>query len=148
MTASRWIVVLSVALLVSLGANLFLGGIVVGRGVRGQAPLLTEAGMRVGVERMLRTLPDEDRRIVKQMFDEQRPQVKERFEALRAARRTVAQTLQAEPFDKVAFATAYDDVRERSVALQDSLLGIVKEAVPLLSSEGKRALAEGRWARQ
>jgi uncharacterized membrane protein len=148
MTASRWIVVLSVALLVSLGANLFLGGIVVGRGVRGQAGLLTEASVRVGVERMLRTLPEEDRQIVRQMFDEQRPQVKERFEALRAARRTVAEVLRAEPFDKVAFTTAYDDVRARSVALQDRLLGIVKDAVPLLSPEGKRALAEGRWTRQ
>jgi uncharacterized membrane protein len=148
MTASRWIVVLSVALLVSFGTNLFLGGIVVGRGVRGQPGLLTEAGVRVGVERMLRTLPEEDRQIVRQMFEEQRPQVKERFEALRAARRTVAETLRTEPFDKVAFTTAYDDVRARSVALQDSLLGIVKEAVPLLSLEGKRALAEGRWTRQ
>ena len=150
MTARRWITVLAVALLLSLGLNLFLGGAMAGRmfGQRsggGGALEMTPANLKIGIERVLRVLPVADATIMRGMFEAQRGDLRQRFVALQRARKAVGEALRAESFDPAAFAAAYETMQARSQEVQAAVHGVIKAAVPQLSAEGRLAIAERRW---
>ena len=147
MTQSRWITALSIALFVSLALNVFVAGWAVGHGFgpRGGPGGPDEAGLRIGIERVLRVLPAEDRQVVRGLFEERRPLIRQQFEALREARKKVADVLRAEPFDQAAFEQAYGEMRQRSAGVQDAIHAVIVAAVPKLSPAGRLELAEGRW---
>ena len=148
MTPRRWFTVLGAALVLSLAVNFFLGGLVVGRGVGqggGMAWALSAPALRVGIERVLRTLPDDDRKLMRGMFEEQKDPIMQKLVAFRESRRAVAQALKAEPFNPDAFAAAYQAMQDRNRDLQESIHAVIKAAVPQLSPAGRQAIAEGRW---
>lgn len=148
MTARRWITVLAVALLLSLGLNLFLGGAIAGRmfGQRsGGALEMTPANLKVGIERVLRVLPEADATVMRGMFEAQRGDLRQRFVALQRARKAVGEALRAEPFDAAAFAAAYETMQARSQEVQAAVHGVIKAAVPQMSAEARLAIAERRW---
>jgi len=141
MTCRRWIAVLGTLLLLSLAANLFVGGVILGRGAGGGA----EGGLRVGIERILRALPDSDRDVMQALLDQRRDELQQRFMDFRAARRAAGDLLRADAFDAAAFAAAERDAREKSFALQNAVRDLVMEAMPQLSPEGRAALAKAPW---
>jgi uncharacterized membrane protein len=146
MTAGRWITVLGTALILSLAVNFFLGGLIVGRGFgQGGGWPPTAAGLKVGIERVLRTLPDGDRKLVHSMFEDQRGTIMQRFIAFRDARKAVGDALKLEPFDPAKFAVDYQAMQDRSQQLQEAIHDVIKAAVPQLSAAGRAAIAEGRW---
>lgn len=148
MTARRWITVLGAALLLSLGLNLFLGGLIAGRGVgqRGGFDMqFTPGNLKVGIERVLRVLPEADATVMRGMFEAQRGDLRERFAALQTARRAVGQALRAEPFDAAVFTAAYETMQARSQEVQTAVHGVIMAAVPQMSAEGRLAIAERRW---
>jgi len=147
MTPRRWFTVLGAALVLSLAVNFFLGGLVLGRGVGqgGGMAWASAPALRVGIERVLRTLPDGDRRLMRGMFEEQKDAIMQKLVAFREARRGVAQALKAVPFDPDAFAAAYQTMQERNRDLQEAIHAVIKAAVPQLSPAGREAMAEGRW---
>ena len=147
MTPRRWFTVLGAALVLSLAVNFFLGGLVLGRGVGqgGGMAWASAPALRVGIERVLRTLPDGDRKLVRGMFEEQKDAIMQKLVAFREARRGVAQALKAVPFDPDAFAAAYQTMQERNRDLQEAIHAVIKAAVPQLSPAGREAMAEGRW---
>ncbi|MGH6932603.1 MAG: periplasmic heavy metal sensor [Dongiaceae bacterium] len=147
MTQSRWITGLSIALFISLALNIFVAGWVAGhgKGPRGGHGGLSEAGMRVGIQRVLRVLPPDDRRVVETMFEAERPSIRQQFEALRQAHQAVAATLRAQPFDQAAFEQAYGVMRQHSGAVQDAIHSVIVAAVPKLTNAGRAELALGRW---
>jgi len=141
MTSRRWITVLATLLLLSLAANIFVAGAILGRGVGGGA----EGRLRVGIERILQALPDSDRDVVQAIFDQRRDELQQRFMDFRAARRMAGDLLRGDAFDAAAFAAAEQDAREKSFALQNAIRDLVMEAVPQLSPEGRAALAKAPW---
>lgn len=141
MTARRWITILGALLLLSLAVNLFIGGVILGRGVGG----VGEGGFRVGIERIMRALPDSDREAMQAVLDRRRDELQQRFIDFRAARRAAGELLRADAFDAAAFAAAEQDAREKSFALQNAVRDLVMEAVPRLSPEGRAALAKAPW---
>jgi len=148
MTARRWFTVLGTVLVLSLAVNFFLGGLIVGRGFGqggGMAWALSAPGLKVGIERVLRTLPDDDRKLMRGMFDQQKDTIMQKFVAFRDARRAVGQALKAAPFDPDAFAAAYQTMQDRNRELQEAIHAVIKTAVPQLSVAGREAIAEGRW---
>ena len=147
MTPRRWFTVLGAALVLSLAVNFFLGGLVVGRGVgQGGGMAWTAApALRVGIERVLRTLPDDDRKLMRGMFEEQKGAIMQKLVAFREARKAVGQTLKAEPFNPDAFAAAYQTMQDRNRDLQEAIHAVIKAAVPRLSPAGREAIADGRW---
>lgn len=147
MTPRRWFTVLGAALVLSLAVNFFLGGLVLGRGVGqgGGMAWASAPALRVGIERVLRTLPDGDRKLVRGMFEEQKDAIMQKLVAFREARRGVAQALKAVPFDPDAFAAAYQTMQDRNRDLQEAIHAVIKAAVPQLSPAGREAMAEGRW---
>lgn len=148
MTARRWITVLGAALLLSLGLNLFLGGVMAGRffGPHDGADLELNPGkLRAGIERVLSVLPEPDAKVMRDMFEAQRGGLRERILALQAARKAVGAALKAEPFDAAAFTVAYETMQARTQDVQAVVHGVIKAAVPRLSAEGRAAIAERRW---
>ena len=147
MTPRRWFTVLGAALVLSLAVNFFLGGLVLGRGVGqgGGMAWASAPALRVGIERVLRTLPDGDRRLMRGMFEEQKDAIMQKLVAFREARRGVAQALKAVPFNPDAFAAAYQTMQDRNRDLQEAIHAVIKAAVPQLSPAGREAMAEGRW---
>lgn len=150
MTARRWMTLLGTALLVSLGLNLFLGGIVAGRGVGARGGIdfqMTPANLKQGIERVMRVLPPADAEVMRGLFEAQRPEIRQRFEALQQARKAVGAALKAEPFDATVFNAAYATMQARTQEVQAAIHGVIKAAVPRLSPEARRAIAERRWRR-
>lgn len=141
MTARRWIALLGTLLLLSLAANIFMGGLMLGRGAGDGVG----AGLRVGMQRMMRALPDADRDTVKAILDVRRADLEQKFADLRSARQVAAKLLRDGAFDATAFAAAEQDAREKSYALQDAIRDLVVEAVPQLTPEGRAALAKAPW---
>ena len=90
MTVSRRLLsLIGVVLLVSLGLNLFLGGLLLGRDVGGGLPLrpgLAGGGMRAALEQLLKELPPDDRATVRGGFEGHRADIVDRVQALRQAR--------------------------------------------------------------
>lgn len=149
MTPRRWIVGLAGALVVSLGLNLFAGGLLFGRHLAGGpvGGMLTGEGIKVGIERLLRALPDADRELVRRRFEGQRADIRQKVLALADARRSVGAALRADPFDAAAFAAAYETMQSASRAVQDAIHAVVKQAAAELSPAGRTAIAEARWRR-
>jgi uncharacterized membrane protein len=146
MTARRWISMLGAALVVSLALNLFFGGIIVGHrlGQRGDTDW-QRLPARLKIERVLNALPENDAKVMRDLFEAQRADITQRFQALQSARRTIGAALKAAPFDPAAFATAYEAMQARSQDLQAAIHGVIKAAVPQLSAEGRAAILERRW---
>jgi uncharacterized membrane protein len=147
MTQSRWIAVLSAALFVSLALNIFVAGWVAGHGIGrpGGPGMMSEGGIRLGMQRVLRVLPPDDRKLMEGLFEARRSAIRGAFEALREAREAVGDTLRAEPFDQAAFERAYAEMRRRSAEIQESIHDVIMAAAPRLSPTGRRELAEARW---
>ena len=148
MTARRWITVLGGALVVSLALNLFFGGVVVGHRVGTGGDFdwqLTPAKLKFGIERVTRTLPAADAKIMRDLFEAQKSDITQRFEALQESRKAIGAALKAEPFDAAAFTAAYEAMQARSQELQAAIHGVIKSAIPQLSAEGRRVIVERRW---
>ena len=144
MTQSRWITALSVALFISLALNIFVAGWVAGHRM-GPPGGMGEAGIRIGIQRVLRFLPPDDKPVVEAMFEAERPNIRGQFQALREARKKVADILRAPDFDQAAFESAYGEMRQRSADVQNAIHALIVAAVPKLSPAGRRALADARW---
>ena len=151
MTVSRRLLsLIGVVLLVSLGLNLFLGGLLLGRDVGGGLPLrpgLAGGGMRAALEQLLKELPPDDRATMRGAFEGHRADIVDRVQALRQARQQVARLLKADSFDAPAAAAAMQTVRERTNALQEAMQAVVLQTAPQLSPAGRATLAAPRWQR-
>jgi uncharacterized membrane protein len=148
MTRPRWITILGAALVVSLALNVFFGGVIVGHRVAGRGDFdwqMTPAKLRLGLERVLRALPDNDAKVLRDGFDAQRADLTQSFQALQDARKGIGAALKAKPFDPAAFTAAYEAMQARSRELQEALHGVIKAAIPQLSDEGRAVIAERRW---
>ena len=148
MTARRWIAILGAALVVSLALNVFCGGVIVGHrfaragGFEWQA---NPARLKLGLERVLRALPDRDAKVVRELFEAQRATIAQRFQALQDSRDAVGAALKTDPFDPAAFTAAYEAMQARSAELQGAIHAVIKAAIPQLSAEGRAVIRERRW---
>jgi len=133
---------LMIALAVSLGANLFMAGFLVARGLRsgdGRRPVaamespraLAQAARSAGAGKQLR-----------RVMQAHRPELRSRREAMREAHRRARHALVAQPFDPKALDAALDDVRSRQAERQDALHGAVVGLASELSPKQRRALAK------
>jgi uncharacterized membrane protein len=149
MTARRWITVLGAALVISLALNLSFGGVIVGHRVGQGGGLLdgqmTPANLKLRMERVLRVLPENDAKLVRDLFEAQHDDITRRFRALQESRKAIGVALRGQPFDPAAFAAAYEAMQARSQEVQAAIQGVIKTAIPQLSAEGRAAIAERRW---
>ena len=126
----RGIIALCAALVLSLGLNLFLGGLLAGR----FAP-------RPPAGHEWSSLPDADRAAVKTamkgLFDSLRPQLGE----LPQIKRELRESLAAEPFDPARFNAAVTRLGEVQAAIRAKTAETVAATAPKLSKEARGGFA-------
>ncbi len=138
--AGKW---LALALLLSLGVNVFLGGLVAGRHFGQPAASQREALAPGGpIQRLVASLPPDDRGAVQKAFAKRRAELAGDRRAVQAARAQVAQILAADTYDLAAQQKAFAEVRARTEALQRLLHEGLAEAAQEMSVEGRRSLVE------
>ena len=152
--AGKW---LALALLVSLGANMFMGGLLAGRfagrqpdgpPVTGNDPL-NAAGpqpVAVAIRRMAAALPDPDRTMFEQAFFERRREIMQANVARRQAGLSLREAIMADPFDRARVERAFTELRARNEDVQRVLHTIGLDAIARLPRESRQALAN--WAAQ
>jgi uncharacterized membrane protein len=144
-----WMLIL---LVVSLGLNLFLGGLMAGRWFSGPpyraAAAMTERGPagepnRI-LQRMADSLPPEDRPVFETIIAKHREGVLRAAGEARDAREIVRAVLRKEPFDRAALDRAFEDVRKSNAALQLAIQSTIGEAAAQLPPEARQRLADWR----
>jgi len=145
MNAPRSSKVLGGVLLLSLALNLFLGGMLVSR-FRQHAPGGSEPKVERMIDRMADTLAEADGRILREVYRAHQSEFDQLAADLQGARSEVRKALSTDPFDQQALQAAFARQRQRRQAIHEGIHGVLVEAAPRLSAEGRRRLSE--WRRE
>ena len=138
----KWAVALLVALFLSLGANLFLGGLFAGGALRAGDQLRPARA----VAAFMRSLPEEARPVFRDSFRARRPEFRAKIMAVAEARAEIADLLAREDLDRARLDAAFVELRARTTEVQMLLHEIVAAAVMDLPPE-VRAKWQPWWAR-
>jgi uncharacterized membrane protein len=136
---SRWLLVGLLA--VSLGVNVFLGGVFTGRRLFRPPPNPDMMVSRV-VEHLSASLSPVDSTALHRVFDSHRRQFGERFAALRRAHAMLRDAMAAQPFDRAGLNAALDAVDRERAALGGVFHAALLEAATEMSPAGRQILAE------
>ena len=143
----KWAVALLVALVLSLGANLFLGGLFAGGALRGGDQVRPARALAA----FMRSLPEEARPVFRETFRERRPELRARIRAMAEARGEVADLLAREDLDRVRLEAAFAQLRSRTTAVQAMLHEIVADSLmklpPEVRAKWRPWWAKGGWLR-
>lgn len=143
--ASKW---LAIALTASLGVNLFLAGLFVGRWV-GPPPLFAHAAaprpperpVQAMLDRLAAALEEPNRATFESIMDRHRPTLSAAGMAFRESRRRAGDVMAAEQFDKAQLEAALQDLRTRNMDFQRSLHAALTEAATGLPPPARQKLA-------
>ncbi len=143
----RWI---TIALFVSLVANVFLIGLCGGRIFHGhewfdrQPQFARTMGPWAGraFEHLIGGLSDGDRQIVQDSVSSHADELQKLTQAVHEQRQVVAGLLKAENFDRKAVDDAFTELRVRSDAMQTALQGAIADAVARLSPAARKELED------
>ncbi len=151
--AGKW---LMLALLISVGANMFMGGLLAGRYAHSgpePAPLAGPGPLPPGppgqpdgplagaIRRIAATLPDDQRAVFEQAFVSRRRDIAQASFALRDARLRLRDALTAEPFDRARVDQGFAELRRRNDELQRVLHDAATEGAATLPVEARRRIA-------
>jgi uncharacterized membrane protein len=146
----RWLLI---ALIVSLGLNLFLGSLMVGRWIAGPphhrgAFAAAERGPagepgRI-LQRMASSLPQEHRPAFEAVMTKHRERIVELAGQARDARQQVRAILNSDTFERAALDRAFENVRTRNLALQAEIQATIGEAAAALPPDARKQLADWR----
>lgn len=145
---------LAVILLLSLGLNVFLGGIFVGRLLSSpdDPPRLAKAEKAAPAGRFLKRLTANleaaDRETVMSSVKAHAPELQAAQREVRKARRAVMRGIRATPFDRAALEEAVATLRARQSAIQTIMQGAVVDAIAKLPDEARQRLGPGNRGRR
>jgi uncharacterized membrane protein len=144
--AGKWVLL---ALFLSLGLNLFIGGFVVAHRFHrpphefaDQRPPNERPGMHAFVDRMASTLPAADRDQFLSVIAGYKAEMATAEKQVHDARQKVRDAVAADPFDRTALESAFGDVRARMQDMQKVMHGALADAISHLSPDARKALAE------
>lgn len=138
MTERKIFITLVVALLLSLSANVFFGGVYFS-GWHGGSPY--KSGYRSMDESLKKSLSENDREILKKDMEVNRPRFRQLRDELQAAREKVEQAMRAEPLDQQALDAAMAEQEKAEEAMRSLVREVRKNTAAKLSPEGRSAFA-------
>jgi uncharacterized membrane protein len=136
---------LAALLVVSLAANLFLGGVLAGR-FTGQ--VAQESQTRRSIQAMLAPLPEAKRELVRKEIGVAMPRVRMHFAALQEARAALAEEMVKPAPDGVALERGFSAVQAHTTAIGTELQRAIVRAMPALTQDERRALVQALATRQ
>ena len=147
---------LLIALVASIGLNLFLGSWMLGRWFSGphfprHAAMMGERGGpgadapgRSTMQRMAASVPAEHRAAFEAVMVKHRDRIAEAAAQARDARGQIRDAIVKEPFDRAALDSAFENLRTRNEALQSATQAAIAEAAASLPPDARRQLADWR----
>ncbi len=138
------------ALAVSLAANLFGGGYLLGKELRPDRPQreLRMGGKGLfGMRRLAAYLPEEKREELKELMQSHRNDLRENFEGIRESEEKVRAILLAETVDKDALRQALTELEAKTREMHGPLKAILLDIVADLDLETRQKLAEDMYKR-
>jgi len=139
---------LTIALFISLVANLFLGGLTLGWMLHldhwpWQSSYVSEFGSQAGraVEHLVRNLDSADRDMVVETIRAHRDELSNYAKAIREQRDKVKKLLRAPVFDQQAAEEAFAKMRSLTDDMQTALGRAILEAVEKLPPEARQRMA-------
>lgn len=145
---NRW---LALGLLVSLGLNVFVGGIVVGRVLNAnagsQAPGTTNAPgfqMTGSLARMAQSVPAENREAFMRAIEPHRASLTAAGQEFREARTRLGEATLAEPFNRAGFIAAANQLDARAQAQRKAFYEALGDGFAVLPAAIRRDLMESR----
>jgi len=129
---------LTVLLLVSLAANLLLGGVLVRR-IAGETPQGSQT--RRSIQAMIAPLPMAKRELVKREINAAMPQVQLHLAALQKARTALAEEMVKSMPDSGALERGFAAVQTHTMAIRAESQQAILRALPGLTQDERRALA-------
>lgn len=143
----------SLALFGSLIVNLFLGGLMIGRWfdpnpARHRVERASTEGGAPGW--MYRALGPEGAPALEKAWEAHAPSITPLREAMRNSREAVTATLEAEPFDRQAYADALANMRNGMDRFYTAINDVMLDVVSQLTPEQRRAVVERsrEWERR
>jgi uncharacterized membrane protein len=145
-----WVLIL---LIVSLGLNLFLGGLMAGRWFAGphhrQSPMAAAERGPAGepnriLQRMAASVPPEHRGAFEAAIAKHRDRIVQAASQSREAREQVRDALRQEPLDRTALDRAFENVRVRNMALQSEVQTAIADGAAAVPSDARQRLADWR----
>lgn len=150
--AGTW---LAIGLFISLAGNVFAGGLLAGRyfgpharefsrpGEHGAPPAPAAGALAAPIiQRMIASLPPENRLAFETALAERRQAAIEAGNAAREARRKLRDVLNAEKYDRAAADAAFAEMRAKSMETQRIMHETIAAAAERLPLEARRRLAE------
>jgi uncharacterized membrane protein len=139
----------TIALFVSLVANLFLGGLTLGWMLHidqwpWQSSYVSEFGSQAGraVEHLVRNLDSADRDMVVDTIRAHGDELAQYAKAMREQREAVKKILRAPDFDRAAAQDAFAKMRRLTDDMQAALGKAILEAVEKLSPQARQRMAD------
>lgn len=140
---------LGALLLVSLAANVFIGGFLLGREF-GDRPhprhahrhVERPAALHLELRALSKTLPEEAREELRASFKERKAAMAPVVEQIHATRQRIVELLEAEDLDETALEAAFAELSGLFVELQRPVHGTLMETAKTMSAEQRRHLAE------
>lgn len=132
---------LAIALLVSLGANLFLGGMIAGRllhhGMGGPHMEMMGGAGQVNwiVKRIAEDLPVAQQDTFRDSMNARKDQLVTLSQQLREAREAVKAAIQTKPFNRAAYDNATTEMSQRQTAFSAELADAVGDSMELASGK-------------
>lgn len=140
--------ILSIALLLSLSANIGLASFMAGHrtAVMTSSSDSTPAAPRPtagnAFAEVIRDAPQEQRQALRKIVAQRRPELRQAVQALQEQRRTVAEIVQNDPMDQAALTQALTDLRSRTTAAQEAGHQLLLDLVPHLTAEQRHDLIQ------
>jgi uncharacterized membrane protein len=131
--------ILALLLFLSVGANLFLGGMLLGRSSGGITPV---SQTRRSIEAMLAALPEAKRHLVRREFGIAMPIVQKHFAALQKARAELAEEMVRPVLDRTALEGGFAQVLTQTNWIKTELQQALMRAMPTLTEEERRILVD------
>jgi uncharacterized membrane protein len=132
---ASWI---AVALVLSLGVNLFMGGLVAGRLMHGSHHRMDRGSsdqVRWIVKRISEDLPDAQREAFREAMDSRKNQLVDLGKQLREARETVKEAIRSHPFDRAAFDSATASFAASQQAFGKEFADAIGDAIELAAGK-------------
>ncbi len=122
-------------LIISLGANLVIAGLIIGAKVSGHGPM-KGPHMNFGMRGFVSALPEGKRSEVRDYFKKNRSKMRAGGDAMRKTRVEIQNILAAQPFDPEALNAAFTQQRSRVTSVtQDAQAALIKIITDMTDAE-------------
>lgn len=140
--------ILSIALLLSLSANIGLASFMAGHRTaaittsNSSAPAAPRPTVGNAFADVIKDAPQEQRQALRKIVAQRRPELRQAVQALQEQRRTVADMVQNDPIDQAALTQALTDLRQRTTVAQEAGHQLLLDLVPHLTAEQRHDLIQ------